>query len=182
MSLPDRPGHAFMDALAMQLSDVGAVVERGAVDEPLGPASMRARFGSDVGSTARVGVDFSLIPDPSGAFEGYFNLQSFVDVSSTVTSERSPEVYEMLMAINQYTPIGYFGVFVRLGVLYWKNTAYLDVRVEPERNAQLVISQTDLARRIIADFEIPILDVVSGRASAAQALAESKWGPALFDG
>ena len=143
--------------------------------------SLMAQFPLEPGSDRTFDFDFSFIPDLVGSGSKYLNLQSFVQLSGEADLARCPDLLWMIAKINRYLPIGSFGVFDSLDVLYWKQNSYLDGDLDPELNTSLIMEQTQFAQRIIIDFRDTFLDVIAGRATAMDALKANKWGTVLLN-
>jgi hypothetical protein len=171
----------LLHALEQRLASTGLAT---ALHDPSPPA---ANFSSLVvahplgaATLPIVNFELSFIPQPADVESPYINLQTYAQVCDGL----GPGVFEGLRwltaKLNCYLPVGFFGVFESLGVLFWKQTHLLDKTIEAETNLALIEKQTAMAVNILSDFGDTVLEAATGARSATAALRANKWAPLLF--
>jgi hypothetical protein len=127
-----------------------------------------------------VNFEFSFIPQPAGVESPYINLQTYAQVCDGVGPGAFEGLRWLTAKLNCYLPVGFFGVFESLGVVFWKQTHLLDKAIAAETNLALIEKQTAMAGDILGDFGDTLLEAATGTRSATAALRANKWAPLLF--
>jgi hypothetical protein len=131
------------------------------------------------------GVDleftYNIIPDQLNLTANFINLQSFVQISGTVSSEElQQDIRWMASKINPFLPMGNFGLFDRFDILYWKQNNYLDASSDVDNSASLIIAQTTFSQKVILDFHNSFMDVILKLKSSEESLKANKWASLMF--
>ncbi len=129
---------------------------------------------------ARVNLEFSFIPQPVGVDSPYVNLQMYTQVADGLGTGAFDGLRWLTTKLNCFLPVGFFGVFDNLGVLFWRQTHILDKAVASEITVALIEKQTAMAVGVLGDFVDTLVEAATGAQSAAAALRANKWAPILF--
>lgn len=171
----------LLHAIEQRFAAVGLAT---ALFDPNPPAETFSSLvvGHPLGATAlpRASLEFSFIPQPVGVDSPYVNLQTYTQISDGIGPTASEGLRWLTTKLNCFLPVGFFGVFDNLGVLYWRQTHILDKAVESAINVALVEKQTAMAVGVLCDFADTLVETASGARSAAAALRANKWAPLLF--
>ncbi|MHB8644177.1 MAG: hypothetical protein ACYDAR_00145 [Thermomicrobiales bacterium] len=135
-----------------------------------------------VGATTMptVHLEFSFIPLPAGEESPFVNLQTYAQLCDGLGPGAFDGLRWLTTKLNCFLPVGFFGVFDSLGVLFWKQTHLLDKTAAMDANLTLIERQTAMAITVLGDFTDTLLVAASGARPAAAALRANKWAPLLF--
>lgn len=139
------------------------------VAQPLGAATLSS-----------VNWEFTFIPQPVGVESPYMNLQTYAQLYDGLVPGAFDGLRWLTTKLNCFLPVGHFGLFENLGVLYWKHTHLLDSALAMETNLGLIEAQTAMATNVLGDFGDTLIEAATGARSAAGALRANKWAPILF--
>lgn len=127
-----------------------------------------------------INLEFSFIPQPVDVESPYINLQTYAQLCDGLGPGAFDGLRWLTAKLNCYLPVGFFGVFETLGVLFWKQTHVLDKAIEAATSLALIEKQTAMAVGVLGDFGDTLLEAATGARSAATALRANKWAPLLF--
>jgi len=147
--------------------------------EPEQPVGVAAHLTLRQTPPVTVAFDYSVVPKLVGSADGYEHIQMFVELATDADIRRVPQLLWLLNKINTVLPVGCFGVFDTLHVLYWKQMVCLDTTIDPAQSARTLMTQTRLARQVIGDFRGTLHEVLGGR-PAVEALLDNTWAPVLL--
>lgn len=172
---------AFLHALEQRFAGTGLAT---ALFDPSPPtenfSSLVVAHPLGAATLPTVNFEFSFIPQPAGEDSPYINLQTYAQVCDGLGPGAFDGLRWLTAKLNCYLPVGFFGVFESLGVLFWKQTHLLDKAVESETNLALIEKQTAMAATILGDFGDTLIEAATGARSATAALRANKWAPLLF--
>jgi hypothetical protein len=171
----------FLHALKQHLDSTGLVT---ALFDPSPPAenfsSLVVAQPLGAARLPSVNWEFTFIPQPAGVESAYINLQTYAQLYDSLGPGAFDGLRWLTTKLNCFLPVGLFGLFENLGVLYWKHTHLLDKALPAEINLGVIAAQTAMATNVLSDFGDTLLEAATGARSAAVALRANKWAPLLF--
>jgi hypothetical protein len=171
----------FLHALDQRLAGSGLVT---ALFDPSPPADNFSSLvvAQPLGASALPSVnwEFTFIPQPAGVESAYINLQTYAQLYDGLGPGAFDGLRWLTTKLNCFLPVGLFGLFENLGVLYWRHTHLLDKRLAADTNLGVIEAQTTMATNVLSDFGDTLLEAATGARSAAGALRANKWAPILF--
>lgn len=168
---------AFLNALVKKLKTSNVKTSFGSLNSS--QKSVIADFDLKKMPDEKLRYMYSFIPDLLNLSPNFSNLQSFVEVSSFIGEDKLDDIMWMVNMVNPFLPMGYFGVFKRFDILYWKQNNYLDNN-NPEENAALVLSQSTFSNEVILDFRDTFLKVIYKQQTPTASLQANKWAHVIF--
>lgn len=123
---------------------------------------------------------FNLVKSASKFEMAHYNYQSYVELSGLVNKDNEKDLAWMISKINPFLPLGSFGIFDRLGSLYWKQNTLLDKKLSSEQLSSTIIAEAVFSQSVIMDFRDTLLNFLLNRKSAEDCLRENKWSKLMF--
>lgn len=171
----------FLHALKQRLDSIGLVT---ALFDPSPPtenfSSLVVAQPLGASTLPSVNWEFTFIPQPAGVESAYINLQTYAQLYDGLGPGAYDGLRWLTTKLNCFLPVGLFGLFENLGVLYWKHTHLLDKALPADTNLGVIAAQTAMATNVLDDFGDTLLEAATGARSAAGALRANKWAPILF--
>lgn len=128
-----------------------------------------------------ISFDFRFITDLIGDEKDFSKIQTFVQIHPNASNEKCPSILWMINKINNYSPIGSFGLFEKFDLLYWKNIQMLDLNIDSEKNSSKLLTELHLAKNVIVDFIPSFNEVLNHNKEPNKVLKSNKWASVLFN-
>jgi hypothetical protein len=116
-------------------------------------------------------VNLCFIPGLDVAAEqGIHILQTFVTIKEKVSSSVFDELLKATAKINTQVPLGAFGLFEELGLLYFKHSSLINSTTDDQTNISNIDKQNGLILYLQDIFMDALIEVAEGRMTVEQAL------------
>lgn len=127
------------------------------------------------GSDRLVDVEFTAIPEADPQFKPgeFFTLQTYTQLSDAISAQNLNELLWLVVKLNTQLPIGQFGVFDNLQILYFKQNCLINHTIAPDSNLSLIQRQTQLFLTVLSRFIHLVLPVANGHMKGQEALDTS---------